>query len=86
MKPYKDKNIEQNVVIRCFDENIDPIELMWHRDDEDRIVEAIEPTDWLIQFDNKLPVSLNKPIFIPKHIWHRTIKGTGALKIKITKS
>lgn len=86
MKPYNDNNIEQNVVIRCFDQNIDPIELKWHRDDEDRLVEAIEHTDWLIQFDNELPVSLNKPIFIPKHAWHRTIKGTGPLKIKITKS
>jgi hypothetical protein len=86
MKPYNDNDIEQNVVIRCFDEDIDPIELKWHRDDEDRLVEAIESTDWLIQFDNELPVSMDKPIFIPKHVWHRTIKGTGPLKIKITKS
>lgn len=83
---YTDNNIEQNVVIRCFDQNIDPIELKWHRDDENRLVEAIEDTDWLVQLENELPVSLNKPIFIPKHMWHRTIKGTGSLKIKITKS
>ena len=86
MKPYKDNNIEQNVVVRVFDQDIDPIELKWHRDDENRLVEAIEPTDWLVQLDNELPVSMNEPIFIPKHMWHRTIKGTGPLKIKITKS
>jgi len=83
---YNDTNIEQNVVIRCFDQNIDPIELKWHRDDENRLIEAIEHTDWLVQLENELPVSMNNPIFIPKHIWHRTIKGTGSLKIKIIKS
>jgi hypothetical protein len=29
---------------------------------------------------------MDKPIFIPRHAWHRTIKGTGKLKIKIYKS
>lgn len=85
MRPYQDIQNQSNTVIRQFDENIDPIELMWHRDQEDRIVEAIEPTDWQVQLDNELPTLINKPIFIPKYIWHRTIKGTGPLKIKITK-
>lgn len=85
MKPYQDLKTQRNITIRVFDEHIDPIELMWHRDQEDRIVEAIEPTDWLVQLDNQLPTLLNKPIFIPKYIWHRTIKGTGPLKVKITK-
>ncbi len=68
MKPYKDNNIQSNVVIRVFDENIDPIELKWHRDDEDRLIEAVEPTNWLVQFDNELPMNMDKPIFIPKHM------------------
>ena len=85
MRPYQDIQNQNNTVIRQFDETIDPIELMWHRDQEDRIIEAVEPTDWLVQLDNELPTLINKPIFIPKHAWHRTIKGTGPLKIKITK-
>ena len=85
MKPYQDIQTQSNIVVRQFDETIDPIELMWHRDQEDRIVEAVEHTDWLVQLDNELPTLINKPIFIPKHVWHRTIKGTGSLKIKITK-
>ena len=85
MKPYQDIQKESNTVIRVFDQDIDPIELMWHRDKEDRIVEALEPTDWLVQLDNELPTLIDKPIFIPKYIWHRTIKGTGPLKVKITK-
>jgi hypothetical protein len=86
MRPYKDIEVTDKYIIREFNETIDPIELMWHRDDENRLVEALEPTDWKVQFDNELPLSMDKPIFIPRHIWHRTIKGTGKLKIKIHKS
>ena len=85
-RPYVDLVVTDEYVIREFDQNIDPIELMWHRDDENRLVEAIEQTDWLVQLDNQLPVSMTQPIFIPRHMWHRTIKGTGKLKIKIYKS
>ena len=64
-KPYIDLLITDEYIVREFDKDIDPIELMWHRDDENRLVEAIEPTDWLLQLDNELPSSMNKPIFIP---------------------
>jgi len=84
-KPYKDLEITDNYIIREFSENIDPIELLWHRDDESRIVEIIGNTDWQIQLDNQLPSSLNDRIFMPKHEWHRVIKGTGTLKLKIYK-
>ena len=85
MRPYTDIEITDSYIIREFDENIDPIELLWHRDLEDRIIEAIGETDWQLQLDNKLPTSLNESIFIPRHEWHRVIKGTGALKLKIYK-
>jgi hypothetical protein len=85
MKPYQDIQQENKTVTRVFDQDIDPIELMWHRDQEDRIVEAVEPTDWQVQLDNELPTLIDRPIFIPKYVWHRTIKGTGPLKVKITK-
>lgn len=85
MKPYQDIQNQNNQVVRVFDQDIDPIELMWHRDQEDRIIEAVEYTDWQIQLDNELPTLIDKPIFIPKYIWHRTIKGTRPLKVKITK-
>lgn len=54
-------------------------------DDEDRIVEALHKTDWMLQLEDKLPVSLNEPIFIKRHQWHRLIKGGGSLMVKITK-
>jgi hypothetical protein len=84
-KPYKDLEITDSYIIREFSENIDPIELLWHRDDESRIVEIIGNTDWQIQLDNQLPSSLNGRIFIPRHEFHRVIKGTGTLKLKIYK-
>jgi hypothetical protein len=86
MKPYKDIEVTNKYIIREFDDNIDPIELLWHRDDEDRTVEIIGETDWKLQLDNQLPTSMNQPIFIKKHEWHRVIKGTGTLKLKIHKS
>ena len=85
MHPYTDIEITDKHIIREFGDNIDPIELMWHRDDEDRIVEIIGNTDWKLQLDNSLPTSLQEHIFIPKHEWHRVIKGTGTLKLKINK-
>ena len=85
VNPYTNIEVTDNHIIRKFDENIDPIELMWHRDNEDRIVEALESTDWLIQLDDSLPIILNKPIFIPKHMYHKLIKGTGNLLVKIIK-
>jgi hypothetical protein len=85
MNPYINLEVTDEYIVRRFDENIDPVELMWHRDNEDRIVEALESTDWLVQLDDSLPILLDKPIFIPKHMYHRTIKGTGSLLIRIKK-
>ena len=85
MKPYKDIEIADTYIIRIFDENIDPIELKWHRDRENRLVEIIGETDWQIQLENQLPTSINQPIKIPKGEWHRVIKGNGTLKLKIYK-
>jgi len=84
-KPYRDLEITEEYTIREFSENIDPIELMWHRDDEDRTIEIIGETDWKIQLEDQLPFSLNERIFIPRHMWHRVIKGTDTLKLKIYK-
>jgi hypothetical protein len=85
MKPYTDIEVTDKYIIREFNENIDPIELLWHRDLEDRTIEILEETNWKIQLENHLPTSLKERIFIPKYEWHRVIKGTGNLKLKIHK-
>ena len=86
MKPYKDLEITDQYILREFSDSVDPIELLWHRDNEDRTIEIVGETDWAIQLENKLPTSLNDRIFIPKHQWHRVIKGTEKLLLKIYKS
>ena len=80
MKPYKNKGN-----IRTFSKDVDPMELIWHMDDEDRNIEILEGKDWKFQFDNELPLSLVKGdhIFIKRHRIHRIHKGTTDLKIKI---
>ena len=80
MQPYKDSSN-----IRTFSKDVDPMELIWHMDDEDRNIEILEGKGWKFQFDNELPLSLVKGdrIFITKHRVHRIHKGTNDLKIKI---
>lgn len=86
--PYRDLEVTDSYIIREFDENIDPIELMWHRDNEDRVVEVLECGEgWGFQFDDGLPFELEPKtsIFILRHDWHRVIKGKGILLLKIYK-
>ena len=85
MRPYINIETTDNYIIREFSQDIDELDLIWHMDDEDRTIVAVEETDWLFQFDDELPLSLNSPIFIPQHKIHRVIKGTNNLKIKIAK-
>jgi hypothetical protein len=83
-RPYS-QIIENDVMIRKFSDDIDPIELKWHRDKKDRTVIALNENDWKLQLDNELPKCLakNEKIFIPKEMFHRVIKGTSELIIKI---
>lgn len=82
-RPYSEKK-EDGYIIREFSHNTPSFEFVWHRDKEDRIVEALHNTDWKFQLDNLVPEKLTR-IFIPKETYHRLIKGTGNLKVKIKK-
>ena len=82
MKPYKDSSN-----IREFSKDVDPMDLVWHQDKEDREIEILEGEGWCIQKDNMLPRAM-KPgeiIFIKEGEIHRVIKGSTDLKIKINK-
>ena len=83
--PYVNLETTDKHIIREFSDKTDIIDFMWHRDNEDRLVEALHDTDWQVQLDNGLPTSLNEPIFIPRHQYHRVIKGNGKLRVKINK-
>lgn len=83
--PFVERAVGNNQYLREFSAGVDTHELEWHMDREDRTVEVIENIDWQFQLENNLPQLLNETIFIPKETYHRIIKGTGNLKVKITK-
>lgn len=84
-RPYSEKE-DNGFVIREFLEETSSFEFVWHRDKEDRYVQALHDTDWLFQLDNDIPRKFGKEkLFIPKETYHRLIKGTGDLKVKIYK-
>lgn len=80
-----DEHMEGEIYIRTFSSDVNPGELKWHFDEEDRIIESMGETDWKFQFDNKLPHIISGKIHIPKGEWHRIIKGTRNLELRIKK-
>jgi quercetin dioxygenase-like cupin family protein len=85
MQPYTNTPITQTSVIREFSSEVDPMELVWHQDEEDRTIEILEGNGWQLQRDNELPLELKigDSIFIPMGQIHRVIKGNTNLKIQI---
>jgi quercetin dioxygenase-like cupin family protein len=85
--PYTNTLITQTSVIREFSSEVDPMELIWHQDEEDRTIEILEGEGWQLQRDNELPLVLQEgdSIFIPMGQIHRVIKGNTNLKLQITK-
>jgi len=51
--PFNESQLESNTFIREFKQDTDSGDLHWHRDHEDRIIESIGETDWMIQLDNE---------------------------------
>ncbi len=86
MLPFQETKLSDNEFIRVFNQDTDSGEFMWHRDREDRIIESIDDTDWMIQIDNELPKKINSEVFIPMGVYHRLIKGSGNLEIKLKKN
>jgi len=84
--PFQENKLSDNTFIREFKQDTDSGEFTWHRDRESRIVESIGETDWMIQIDNELPKEIRGEVFIPMGVYHRVIKGTGNLKIKLIKN
>jgi quercetin dioxygenase-like cupin family protein len=82
MNPYSDqKNI------RTFSKDVDPMDLIWHTDKENRDILILEGEGWSFQRDNELPMELSKGdrLHIPEGQIHRIHKGATDLVIKIEK-
>lgn len=85
MLPFQETKISDNTFIREFSQDTDSGEFCWHRDRESRIIESLSSTDWMLQIDNELPKNIEGEVFIPMGVYHRLIKGSGDLKIKVIK-
>lgn len=83
--PFKESEVSENVFLRTFHQDVHSEDLVWHRDLEDRVIESIGDTDWMLQLDDELPKRIQGQMFIPVGVYHRLIKGTGDLKIKMKK-
>ena len=85
VSPYIEKLISENETIRTFSPDIPDLELKWHQDWEDRDVEFLNENDWNFQFDNELPQKCQGSIFVKSRSWHRLIKGSTELKVRVYK-
>lgn len=68
-----------------FSEDVDEMDLIWHRDHNDRKIVVIQGNAWKLQKDNELPVIMEHGVVyeIKAMEYHRIIKGYGDLIIKI---
>lgn len=80
-----DMPFSQDGDVRTFSQDVDPDELKWHRDEEDRTVTPLNRNDWMFQRDNQLPEPMDKELNIPRGEWHRVIKGTTDLVVRVQK-
>ena len=83
--PFEESWIDDKVSLRTFSPDIMDEELKWHIDMEDRVVEVLNDNDWKFQFDDHLPIKMEGTIQIKKGEWHRIIKGSTPLNVKITR-
>jgi hypothetical protein len=82
--PFHEHTID-NKIIRTFPVDVDELELVWHQDNKDRLVQILEPGGWSYQQENELPSKLEKGqrIFIPKLVWHRVLMGEEPMVVSI---
>jgi hypothetical protein len=85
--PFFEQQINQNIYLRKFLNETEDEEYVWHRDQEDRIIEVLSSNGWKFQQENELPIVMEEgmKISIPKLSWHRVIKGKDDLLLRIIK-
>ena len=79
-RPYNDSGN-----IRVFSRDVDELDLIWHRDHNDRKIVVIEGNGWKLQKDNEQPVIMEHGVVyeIKAMEYHRILKGFGDLVIRI---
>jgi len=88
MKPYMEKQLNESTLIRLFPSTAREVDLKWHRDRQDRVVEVIHSNGWMLQRDDSVPALLASGdiLEITANEWHRVVKGKGDLIVKIVES
>jgi hypothetical protein len=76
-RPFEQTQIDDDVFARVFARDVDHDELVWHRDEKTRKVTVIESSGWFIQYDNELPVEMNKgdEYTIDAGVYHRILRS-----------
>jgi hypothetical protein len=84
VKPYLELKV-RNGKIRVFRDSVNEEDLIWHRDKKDRTLIVLEGFGWQLQLDNEEPKDLleGHSYSIDKMEYHRIIKGTGDLVVRI---
>ena len=82
VNPYCDNNN-----VRTFSKEVNELDLIWHRDRNDRRIVVESGDGWKLQKDNQLPIVMeqNKEYNIKAMEYHRIIKGCDNLVIRIFK-
>ena len=85
--PFIEQQISPTIFHRTFSPDTDPMEFVWHRDREDRIIDIEEPGGWKFQYEDQLPLDLKKfdKLKVPMGTYHRVIPGPEELKIYLQK-
>ena len=86
--PFTEEQIDRNIFIRTFSTDVDEMDLIWHEDKENRVINVLEGNGWKFQFDEELPIEMTDGLSISifEGRIHRIIKGEGPLKIKLQKN
>lgn len=89
-KPYTEYKEQRHgtnemYIYRTFPIDRADEELVWHRDTNSRIVHILSGEGWQFQVDDNLPEELKvgKDVYIPRGMYHRLLKGTSDLVIRI---
>ena len=88
-KPYTEKEYTKHgtldkYVVRTFSEDVNAVELIWHRDRQNRTIHILSGSEWKLQKEDELPqeLEIGKEYHIPRYTYHRVIKGIGDLVVR----
>jgi hypothetical protein len=85
VKPYSEKFLNNDIIVRTFSKDVLFEELVWHKDRNNRDVTVMAGEGWLLQLDDSLPIELIEGCTyqIPAYVYHRIKRGNTDLTVQI---